>query len=81
MGFGSGIHWIIILIVVFLLFGNRLPSVMRSLGRGVTEFKKGLEGGPEDEDEQIEKPKKKTAEIEEKSNGSEKPVKEKVEEK
>jgi sec-independent protein translocase protein TatA len=25
-----------------LFFGNRLPSVMRSLGQSVTEFKKGL---------------------------------------
>lgn len=33
---------IVICIVVLLLFGNRLPSVMRSLGRGVVEFKKGL---------------------------------------
>lgn len=33
---------IVIGIVVLLLFGNRLPSVMRSLGRGVVEFKKGL---------------------------------------
>ncbi len=30
--------------VVLLLFGNRLPSVMRSLGRGVVEFKHGLSG-------------------------------------
>jgi TatA/E family protein of Tat protein translocase len=29
---------------VLLLFGTRLPSVMRSLGVGVTEFKKGLKG-------------------------------------
>jgi sec-independent protein translocase protein TatA len=30
--------------VVLLLFGNRLPSVMRSLGVGITEFKKGIRG-------------------------------------
>jgi len=35
---------IIILAVLLLLFGNRLPSVMRSMGRGVTEFKKGIKG-------------------------------------
>lgn len=29
-------------LVVLLLFGNRLPSVMRSLGEGITEFKKGI---------------------------------------
>ena len=31
-------------LVAFLLFGNRLPSVMRSLGRSVVEFKKGVAG-------------------------------------
>ncbi len=35
---------IIVLVVVLLLFGNRLPSVMRSLGEGITEFKKGIKG-------------------------------------
>jgi sec-independent protein translocase protein TatA len=35
---------LIIGIIILLLFGNRLPSVMRSLGRGVVEFKKGLQG-------------------------------------
>jgi len=30
--------------VIFILFGHRLPSVMRSLGRGVTEFKEGMRG-------------------------------------
>jgi sec-independent protein translocase protein TatA len=38
---------IVLGIVVLLLFGNRLPSVMRSLGRGVVEFKKGLHGEEE----------------------------------
>jgi sec-independent protein translocase protein TatA len=36
-------HWLFIMVVVLLLFGNRLPQVMRSLGRGVVEFKKGLQ--------------------------------------
>jgi sec-independent protein translocase protein TatA len=48
-------HWIILLIVVLLLFGNRLPSAMRSLGRGVTEFKKGLEGGGDEEEPKLKK--------------------------
>ena len=48
--FGIG-HWEILLIVlvIFILFGHRLPSVMRSLGRGVVEFKEGLAGTPKDE--------------------------------
>ncbi len=40
---------IVVGFIALLLFGNRLPSVMRSLGQGVTEFKKGLEGTPEDD--------------------------------
>jgi sec-independent protein translocase protein TatA len=55
MGFGSGYHWIILLVIVLILFGNRLPSVMRSLGRGVTEFKKGIEGGDDDDAPKVEK--------------------------
>jgi sec-independent protein translocase protein TatA len=35
---------LVLALVVLLLFGNRLPSVMRSLGQGVVEFKKGLQG-------------------------------------
>ncbi len=45
--FFPGLHGPEILIVAFvalLVFGNRLPSVMRSLGRSVTEFKKGVAG-------------------------------------
>jgi len=41
---------VILGIIVLLLFGNRLPSVMRSLGRGVIEFKKGVSGDDEDDD-------------------------------
>jgi sec-independent protein translocase protein TatA len=36
---------IAILVVVLLLFGNRLPGMARSLGSGITEFKRGLKDG------------------------------------
>ena len=31
-------------LIALLLFGKRLPEVMRSLGSGVSEFKKGVSG-------------------------------------
>ena len=34
--------WLVIAFFAFLMFGNRLPSVMRSLGQGLVEFKKGM---------------------------------------
>ena len=40
---------IILLVVVLLIFGNRLPAAMRSLGRGITEFKKGVQGDDDSE--------------------------------
>lgn len=39
---------LIVGVVILLLFGNRLPTLMRSLGRGVVEFKKGVQGIDED---------------------------------
>ena len=39
---------LIIAFVSLLIFGNRLPSVMRSLGKSVTEFKKGVAGIEDD---------------------------------
>ena len=47
-GMPGGYELVILAGVVFLFFGNRLPSVMRSLGQSVTEFKKGVNGIEED---------------------------------
>ncbi len=52
LAFGfHGPELIIVAGIALLIFGNRLPSVMRSLGKSVTEFKKGV-SGIEDEIEQ-----------------------------
>lgn len=41
--FGLGIWELVIFLgIILLLFGSRLPSVARSLGQSVVEFKKGV---------------------------------------
>jgi sec-independent protein translocase protein TatA len=35
---------LVIALFALLLFGKRLPEVMRSMGKGITEFKKGMTG-------------------------------------
>ncbi len=60
--FFSGQDMIIIAVIVLILFGNRLPSVMRSLGRGVVEFKKGVSGIEDDVEEAARSPKKEAIE-------------------
>ncbi len=35
-------------VVLLVLFGSRLPTVMRGMGQGITEFKKGLREGEEE---------------------------------
>lgn len=43
MGFLGGYEWIVILVAVLLLFGGRkIPELMRGLGRGIKEFKDGV---------------------------------------
>jgi sec-independent protein translocase protein TatA len=41
-------HIILVLIIGFLLFGKRLPEMGRSLGKGLQEFKKGINGVEDD---------------------------------
>lgn len=38
----SPMHLLLLGVVMLLIFGRRLPEVGRNLGRGITEFKKGL---------------------------------------
>ena len=42
------LEWVIIGIVALLIFGSRLPSVARSFGKSVVEFKKGLKDVKDD---------------------------------
>ena len=49
-GMPGPLEMMIIAGIVLLLFGNRLPSVMRSLGKGIVEFKKGVKGIEDDID-------------------------------
>ena len=42
LGLPSGWEWLILVFLALLIFGRRLPEVARSVGKSVTEFKKGL---------------------------------------
>ncbi len=41
MGTMSPLHWAIVLLVIVLLFGGKkVPELMKGLGQGIREFKK-----------------------------------------
>ncbi len=52
----SGWELLIILAIGLLLFGSRLPSVGKNLGKSIVEFKKGIKG-VEEEVSRVEQPK------------------------
>jgi len=44
----GGYEWILIVVVVLLLFGGKkIPELMKGLGKGIREFKDGVKA-PED---------------------------------
>jgi len=55
-GMPTGSEWIIILVIVLLLFGGKkIPELMKGLGKGVRNFKEGV-NGIEDTINNIDKP-------------------------
>jgi sec-independent protein translocase protein TatA len=52
-GLESPVHLLILLVVVLLLFGaKRLPELGKSLGKGINEFKEGLNSKNEPAEEE-----------------------------
>jgi sec-independent protein translocase protein TatA len=51
MHFGTGEIILIVLVVLLLFGGKKIPELMKGLGKGVRSFKDGLNGINEDEKE------------------------------
>ncbi|SMO90129.1 sec-independent protein translocase protein TatA [Saccharicrinis carchari] len=50
-GFMGGYEWILIILVVVLLFGGRkIPELMKGLGQGMKEFKNARNENDKEED-------------------------------
>jgi sec-independent protein translocase protein TatA len=50
----GGLELIIILMIILLFFGaNRLPQMGRSLGHGIKEFRKGISGSAEEDNDEV----------------------------
>lgn len=57
-GFPGGWEWLIILVVALLIFGKRLPEIARSIGKSLTEFKKGVREAEQAKDELVDEARK-----------------------
>ena len=53
-GIPGGPELWIILFIILILFGRRLPGVARSLGQGISSFKKGLTEPLDEQDAEAE---------------------------
>jgi TatA/E family protein of Tat protein translocase len=42
---------LVVLVIALLIFGRRLPDIARSMGKSLTEFKKGINEAKETKDE------------------------------
>lgn len=62
-GMPTGSEWIIILVIVLLLFGGRkIPELMKGLGKGVKMFKDGVNEAKAEIDDAAKELEKKDAE-------------------
>jgi sec-independent protein translocase protein TatA len=51
-------HIVLVLAVVILLFGGaKIPELMKGVGKGVSEFKKGVDEGKASEEDEADKAK------------------------
>ena len=60
-GYPSVWEILVVLMIALLLFGNRLPQMARSLGKGLFEFKKGVRGMTQDLESAAEEPSEKSS--------------------
>jgi len=70
LSFIGSIGWpemVVLALLGVLIFGKRLPEVGKSIGKGIVEFKKGLQGIDDDVDQSVNRPQqvedKRTAEV------------------
>jgi sec-independent protein translocase protein TatA len=56
----SPIPWVILIIVLLLFGGAKIPEMMRGLGQGMKEFKKGMD---ENEDDELRREREREAQI------------------
>ena len=57
-GLGTQELMVILVIVLVLFGGSKLPEIARSLGKSMREFKKGIDEGASDDEDKEDKPKK-----------------------
>jgi sec-independent protein translocase protein TatA len=52
IGWPQGLDWLWILLIALLVFGGKkLPEIARSIGKSLSEFKKGIKEAEETKDE------------------------------